>query len=55
VLILLIRRGQEFVVPKGQTRIEAYDTLMCMANGEDLRKAQAVLTAPAAHEEEGGA
>lgn len=55
VLILLIRRRQEFIVPKGQTRIEAFDTLMCMANRDDLQEAQSVLAAPGAQAEEGGA
>jgi cell volume regulation protein A len=55
VLILLIRRGQGFIVPKGQTRIEAFDTLMCMANGKDLQAAQLVLAAPGPQAEGGGA
>ncbi|MFA5689785.1 MAG: potassium/proton antiporter [Kiritimatiellales bacterium] len=42
-LILLIRRGNEFIVPKGSTRIEAYDTLMFIAGVEDLKIAQELL------------
>ncbi|NLV43646.1 MAG: potassium/proton antiporter, partial [Candidatus Hydrogenedentes bacterium] len=30
VLVLLIGRGEEFVVPRGQTRIEPYDTLLLL-------------------------
>ncbi|NLF38746.1 potassium/proton antiporter, partial [bacterium] len=46
VLILLIRRGQQFVVPRGQTRIEAFDTLMFLASRSRLREIQDILLAP---------
>ncbi len=46
VLILLIRRGKGFVVPRGNTVIEAFDTLMIIANKQELHEAQAILAAP---------
>lgn len=46
VLILLIRRGEKFVVPKGKTTIEAFDSLMLLAGRESLHKAQAILRSP---------
>jgi cell volume regulation protein A len=46
VLILLIRRGPGFVVPRGQTRLEAFDTLTLLAGPADLAAAQDVLLAP---------
>ncbi len=45
VLIVLIRRGDSFIVPKGQTAIEAYDTLLVIAGRDSLPAAQAVLSA----------
>jgi len=42
-LILLIRRGPAFLVPRGKTRIEAYDTLMLIGERDDLHAAQAAL------------
>jgi cell volume regulation protein A len=36
VLILLIRRGPNFVVPRGHTRLEPYDMLMVLAEPEGL-------------------
>jgi cell volume regulation protein A len=44
-LILLIRRGQQFIVPKGQTQIEAFDTLMFIAEKETLKEARNILLA----------
>ena len=46
VLILLIRRGKGFVVPRGNTVIEAFDTLMIIANKQELHEAQEILAAP---------
>jgi cell volume regulation protein A len=43
VLILLIRRGPGFVVPRGQTLLEAFDTLTLLAKPVDLVAAQARL------------
>jgi cell volume regulation protein A len=39
VLILLIGRGEGFVVPRGQTRIEPYDTLLMIGDPAALRDA----------------
>lgn len=46
VLILLIGRGDGFVVPRGQTRIEPYDTLLMIGDPEVLREAGDALLAP---------
>ena len=45
VLILLIRRGGSFVVPRGQTVIEPNDTLMILADSKTLRSAREILEA----------
>ena len=45
VLIVLIRRGDSFIVPKGQTAIEAYDTLLVIAGRDSLPAAQTILSA----------
>lgn len=37
VLILLIGRGESFLVPHGETVIEAYDTLLVLGTAADLR------------------
>ncbi len=42
-LVLLIRRGRGFVVPRGATEIQAHDGLMILGHEEDLRKAGALL------------
>ncbi|MCL1857527.1 MAG: potassium/proton antiporter [Kiritimatiellaeota bacterium] len=42
-LIVLIERGERFVVPRGQTAIEAYDTLMLLGPEADLAHAQDIL------------
>ena len=44
VLILLIRRGQEFIVARGQTRLEAFDTVQFIASQDSLEEAQDLLT-----------
>jgi cell volume regulation protein A len=44
-LILLLRRGPGFVVPNGETVIEAFDTLLLIAEKKLLHEAQAILTA----------
>jgi cell volume regulation protein A len=44
-LILLIRRGQHFIVPKGKTQIEAFDTLMLIAETETLKQVKTILLA----------
>ncbi len=36
-LVVLVTRGEEFVVPRGDTRLQAGDTLQVLADGEDLR------------------
>lgn len=47
VLILLIRRGRQFIVPRGQTRLEPHDTLLVLADPDTFAAAeQAVETAP---------
>lgn len=43
LLILLIRRGQKFVVPRGDTRIEPNDTLLVLAEPESLTRVRATL------------
>lgn len=48
VLILLIGRGESFVVPRGQTIIEPYDTLLLLGEEEKLKEAnEAILSPPA--------
>ncbi len=42
-LILMIRRGRQFIVPKGKTRIEARDTLMVMADPKSLQAVREVI------------
>jgi cell volume regulation protein A len=46
VLILLVRRGQGFLVPKGATVLEAFDTLMLIGPPEELTDAQTLLLTP---------
>lgn len=46
VLILLIGRGDGFVVPRGQTRIEPYDTLLMLGSPAALRAAADVVLSP---------
>ena len=46
VLILLIGRGEEFVVPRGQTRIEPYDTLLMIGDPAALREAGDAILSP---------
>lgn len=48
VLILLIGRGEGFVVPRGQTQIEPYDTLLMIGEPDTLREAELRLVAPPA-------
>lgn len=47
VLILLIRRGREFIVPRGQTRIESSDTLLVLAETALLAATEDVVKAKA--------
>lgn len=49
VLILLIRREKSFIVPKGETRIEPFDTLMLIGNKHTLNEAKMILLAPHDH------
>ena len=42
-LVVMIARGEEFVVPSGTTVIEGGDVLLVLANDEDLAKMQALL------------
>ncbi len=51
-LVLLIRRGREFVVPHGSTVIEAHDGLMVLADPETLAKTVTVLACETGGEEE---
>lgn len=46
VVILLIGRGEEFVVPRGNTRIEPYDTLLLFGRSDGLREAVAHILSP---------
>jgi len=46
VLILLIGRGDGFVVPRGQTRIEPYDTLLMLGDEEKLKEAIQIILSP---------
>jgi potassium/hydrogen antiporter len=46
VLILLIGRGDGYVVPRGQTRIQAYDTLLMLGDPAALHAAVNVVIAP---------
>jgi potassium/hydrogen antiporter len=46
VLILLIGRGDGFVVPRGQTRIEPYDTLLMLGDPAALRNAGDAVLSP---------
>lgn len=51
-LVLLIRRGREFVVPHGSTVIEAHDGLMILAAPEILAKTAPVLACETEEEKE---
>jgi len=46
VLVLLIGRGENFVVPRGQTHIEAYDTLLMLGDQKALQTAHDVIVTP---------
>lgn len=46
-LILLVRRGNSFLIPRGRTRIEPYDTLLIIAGPSDLKAVREILDAPA--------
>ncbi len=46
ILILLIGRGDGYVVPRGQTLIQPYDTLLLLGNGTLLKETQASLLLP---------
>jgi len=48
VLILLIGRGEGFVVPRGQTQIEPYDTLLMLGDEEKLKEADRIIMSPPA-------
>lgn len=58
VLVLLIRRGREFMVPGGQTTLQARDTLLVLAEQEALESARRLFdereTASAHLEDEAG-
>ena len=45
-LILLIRRDNAFLVPRGTTRLEPFDTLLILAQSDALRDIREILTAP---------
>jgi cell volume regulation protein A len=45
-LILLIGRGDGYVVPRGQTRIQPYDTLLLFGDPSSLRDADAAVLSP---------
>jgi len=44
-LIVLIRRGAEFVVPRGSTMLEEGDNLLVLAEPADLSRLQALMSA----------
>ena len=46
VLVLLIGRGEEFVVPRGRTRIEPYDTLLLLGRPDALHEASKAVLSP---------
>jgi cell volume regulation protein A len=46
VLILLIGRGDGFVVPRGQTQIEPYDTLLMLGDPDSLKAAHHAILSP---------
>ncbi|MFM1918529.1 MAG: hypothetical protein RLZZ303_163 [Candidatus Hydrogenedentota bacterium] len=46
VLVLLIGRGDGFVVPRGTTVIEPYDTLLMLGDTEGLREAAEAVLSP---------
>lgn len=46
VLILLIGRGDSFVVPRGQTHIEAFDTLLMLGDHDTLKIAHDIILSP---------
>lgn len=48
VLILLIGRGEGFVVPRGQTQIEPYDTLLMLGDEDKLKEANRIIMSPPA-------
>lgn len=45
VLVVLIRRGREFLVPKGQTELKHGDTLLVLAEREGIADAEPVFAA----------
>jgi Trk K+ transport system NAD-binding subunit len=48
VLIVLIGRGGDMIVPRGSTVIEADDTVLVMAQATSNQRVRAALGAPAA-------
>lgn len=46
VVILLIGRGEEFVVPRGNTRIEPYDTMLLFGKSDALHEAVEHILSP---------
>ena len=46
VLVLLIGRGEKFVIPRGHTRIEPYDTLLLLGKPEALHEANQAILSP---------
>lgn len=46
VLVLLIGRGEESVVPRGRTRIEPYDTLLLLGRPDALHEASKAVLSP---------
>ncbi len=45
-LVLLIRREGKFVVPRGNTKLEPFDTLMVMGQESDLHKVWEIIRVP---------
>lgn len=43
-LIVLVSRGDQFIVPNGSTRIEGGDVLLVLGNDEDLKSLQKILS-----------
>ncbi|HQN01170.1 MAG TPA: potassium/proton antiporter [Candidatus Hydrogenedentes bacterium] len=46
VLVLLIGRGEESIVPRGHTQIEPYDTLLLLGKPEALHEASEAILSP---------
>ena len=43
-LVVLVSRGEKFIVPNGSTAIEGGDVLLVLANDQDIRALQGILS-----------